>query len=170
MSKEWSPYADIVIKNAKIYTVDLTVDEIRSGKTDFTVIENGFAAAKDGRTVAVGAGHGERLTGAGTAVIDAGGKCLLPGFIDSHMHAMFAGTELIGVNFKSCRNKDEFISALSARARATAQGAWIKGCEWNELVWDVKEAPTKRDLDAAAPDNPVMCCRLCHHVYAVNSK
>ncbi|MDR1820943.1 MAG: amidohydrolase [Oscillospiraceae bacterium] len=168
--KTWTPAADLIIKNARIYTVDLTVEEIRGGKTDFTVIENGFAAAKDGKTIAVGAGLDESLIGETTQVIDAGGATLLPGLIDSHMHAMFAGTELRSVNFKDCRTLGDFTALLSQRAGSTPDGEWISGCEWNELVWDVKTAPTKLDLDKAAPNNPVVCCRLCHHVYVANSR
>ena len=49
MSKTWYPYADLVICNAKIYTVDLTIPEIQNGKYDFTIIQNGFVAVKDGK-------------------------------------------------------------------------------------------------------------------------
>jgi predicted amidohydrolase YtcJ len=170
MRKTWSSSADLLIKNAKIYTVDLTVAEILAGKTDFTVIENGYVAAKDGKTIAMGTGAYEHLLGAETEVIDAKGKTLVPGLIDSHMHAMFAGTELMSVNFKDTRSKDEFVALLQKKANATEKGQWVKGCEWNELVWDIKEAPTKEDLDKVSTEHPIMCCRLCHHVYVVNSK
>ncbi|MDR2088332.1 MAG: amidohydrolase [Clostridiales Family XIII bacterium] len=166
----WMPTADLLIRNAKIYTVDLSIADIKSGKTDFTVIANGFVAAKDGKTIAVGDVPDERLIGEDTEILDAGGAVLLPGLIDSHMHAMFAGIELLRVNFKDCRSKEALLALLKQRADAMPDGEWILGCEWNELVWDKKEAPTKSDLDRAAPNNPVMCCRLCHHVYAVNSR
>ncbi|MDR3278698.1 MAG: amidohydrolase family protein, partial [Oscillospiraceae bacterium] len=168
MKASWKPTADLVIRNARVYTVDLSVAEIKAGKTDFTVLENGAVAAKDGRTIAVGE-IDERLIGSETRVIDAGGKTLLPGLIDSHMHAMFAGTELMSVNFKETRTKEELVRLLREKAAVTEKGLWIKGCEWNELVWDVKTAPTKADLDQASTEHPIMCCRLCHHVYVVNS-
>lgn len=166
----WSPYADLVIKNAKIYTVDLTIEDIQNGKTDFTVFENGFVAAKDGKTIAVGDGDGEKFTGENTQVIDAQGNTLIPGLIDSHMHAMFSGMEMLGVNFEGAADLDEFKARLRQRAAVTPPGKWIKGAGWNEMVWTDNVMPTRKELDEAAPDNPVYCIRLCHHVYAVNSK
>jgi predicted amidohydrolase YtcJ len=168
MKATWKPTADLVIKNARIYTVDLSIAEIKAGKTDFTIIDNGAVAVKDGKTIAVAQDVSE-LIGTQTRVIDAEGKTLLPGLIDSHMHAMFAGIELMSVNFKAARTKADFVELLRQKAAVTAKGVWIKGCEWNELVWDVKNAPTKEDLDMASTEHPIMCCRLCHHVYVVNS-
>lgn len=170
MKPTYRPAADLIIKNAKIYTVDLTIDEILSGKTDFTIIESGSVAVKEKKIIAVGEPIPEYMIDGETKVIDAGGKVLLPGLIDSHMHAMFAGIELASINFKDMKSKEEFLHLLKEKADKTPKGAWIKGCEWNELVWADKAAPTKYDLDKVAPDNPVMCCRLCHHVYVVNSK
>ena len=51
-------YADTLIFNANIYTVDLPISEIQSGKTDFSVISKGFIAIKDGKIIGVGAGDG----------------------------------------------------------------------------------------------------------------
>ena len=170
MKKTWSPTADLIIHNVRIYTVDLTIEEIRSGKTAFTVIENGFAAAKEGKTIAVGEGLDETLIGPETRLIDGEGNTLIPGLIDSHMHALFAGIESMGVSFQGAKSKEDFVSILSEKAAKVPVGKWIKGSDWNELVWEKREAPTREDLDRAAPDHPVLCCRLCHHVYAVNSK
>ncbi|MDR0519473.1 MAG: amidohydrolase [Clostridiales Family XIII bacterium] len=170
-NKKWSPAAELVIKNVKIYTVDITIDEIKAGKQDFTVIGNGYVASKDGKTIAVGEGAPDSaLIGPDTKVIDGGGKTLVPGLMDSHMHAMFAGTELMSVNFKDAKSKGDFMELLKAKVAETPDDKWVRGCEWNELVWDVKEAPTKLDLDQASTEQPIMCCRLCHHVYVVNSK
>ena len=52
--KTWYPEADLVIKHPKIYTVAITCDEVKEGKTDFPVIEDGGVAAKDGKIIAVG--------------------------------------------------------------------------------------------------------------------
>ena len=50
----WYPEADLVIQHPKIYTVAITCDEVKAGKTDFPIIENGGVAAKDGKIIAVG--------------------------------------------------------------------------------------------------------------------
>ncbi len=170
MIKRWSPTADLVIKNVTVYTVDLSVSEIRGGKTDFTVIENGFVAAKDGKTIAVGKDFDEKMVGSETQIVDGSGKVLIPGLIDSHMHAMYAGLELMHVNLKKANSKKECIELLKSRVAITPKGEWIRGSEWNELVWEIKEAPTKADLDQVTTDHPIVCSRLCHHVCVVNSK
>lgn len=95
---------------------------------------------------------------------------LIPGLIDSHIHALFAGMELMNVNFKETKSKEEFIEMLKSKIAVTEKGQWIKGSEWNELGWDTKESPTKADLDKVSTEHPIICYRLCHHVCVVNSK
>ncbi len=169
MKKTWTPYADLVIKNAKIYTVDLTVADVQAGNFDFTVYEKGFVAAKDGKTIGVGEGSGVSFTGPETRVVDATGKVVIPGLIDSHMHAMYSGVEMLGVSYEGISTLGQFQERLRQRADATPKGQWIKGAGWNEMVWDKKEMPTRRDLDAVTAHHPVYAIRLCHHVYVANS-
>ena len=73
---QWYPYADLVLKNANIYTVDLTISEIQSGKYDFTIISNGYIAIKDGKIISVGEGMDESFIGPETHVEDVEGKRL----------------------------------------------------------------------------------------------
>ena len=103
MSKKWYPYADLVLKNAKIYTVDLKIPEIQAGNYDFTTIDNGYVAVKDGKIIGVGSGLDESFIGEMTEVVDVEGKTLIPGLVDSHMHAMWAGMDLLNVNLKDCK-------------------------------------------------------------------
>ena len=78
--KEWYPEADLVVQHAKIYTVAITCEDIRQGKRDFPIIEDGGVAAKDGKIIAVGsAGDVECFIGVHTRTIDAQGSILLPG-------------------------------------------------------------------------------------------
>ena len=71
----WYPEADLVIKHPKIYTVAITCDEVKAGKTDFPIIEDGGVAAKDGKIIAVGkADEMDQYVGENTQVIDATGK------------------------------------------------------------------------------------------------
>jgi len=170
MKKTWSMSADLVIKNVKIYTVSLTIDEIRKGVTDFPVYEEGFVAAKDGKTIAVGEGLDESLIGENTKVIDGSRKVLIPGLIDSHMHAVWAGLEMMNVDFSEAKSKKEFLEKLKERVKVTPAGQWIRGDRFNELNWDENVLPTRYDLDEITTEHPVVCVRLCHHIYVVNSK
>ncbi len=162
--------ADLVIKNAKIYTVALTIDEIRGGKTDFPIYENGYVAVSNGKILEAGEGLNEALIDENTKIIDAEGKVLLPGLIDSHMHAMFGALDLRYLPCEEIRNIEELIEALKERAKVTAEGDWIQGKGYNDLKWDAPIEPTREYLDRVSTDKPVYVARLCGHVVGVNSK
>ena len=169
--EKWTPYADLIIKNANIYTMDLTIPEIQAKKYDFTVIDNGYVAVKDGKIIGVGEGYDESFAGPETVIEDAEGKVVMPGLIDSHMHAMFAGMDLKNVDLKDCNSKEEMMALIKERADQVEDGTWIKGAAWNELAWGEGAAkPTRKDLDAISTTKPIFAKRLCCHVIVANSK
>lgn len=161
---------DLIIKNAKIYTVAITVHEIQEGKTDFQVYENGYVAVYDGKIVEVGHGFNEEIVSTETKVIDAKGKILLPGLIDSHMHAMFAALDLKYVACEEIKTIEELIEVLKKTAYETPAGQWIQAKAYNELLWEKPIVPTKEYLDQVSTEHPIYVGRLCCHVAAVNSK
>ena len=169
MSKKWYPYADLVIKNANIYTVDLTIQEIQNGNYDFTIIPNGYVAVKDGKIIGVGKGGGDNFIGIETTVEDAQGKTVIPGFIDSHMHAMFAAMDLSNVALEKCKSLDEMLGLLKGRAAVELPGKWIKGAAWNELSWNDGKKPDRAALDSVSTEHPIFAKRLCCHVIVANS-
>lgn len=168
--KKWEPYADLVIKNANIYTVDLSIPEIQAGNYDFTIIPNGYVAVKDGKIIGVGEGFEESFVGEKTIIDDAGGKTVIPGLIDSHMHAMFAGMDLCNVKLEKCTTMDEMMELLKKRADEVPEGKWIKGYAWNELNWSDGKKPSRAALDAVSTTHPILTKRLCCHVIVANSK
>lgn len=168
--KEWYPEADLVIQHAKIYTVAITCEDIRRGKRDFPIIEDGGVAAKDGKIIAVGsAGDVESLIGVHTRTIDVQGSILLPGFVESHMHCTWTGNNLRNIDFRPLRKRSEVIEAIRNRAVKTNPSLWIEGNSWNELVWDDQRMLTLQELDDVCPDNPLFCMRTCFHTAMVNS-
>ncbi len=169
MSKKWYPYADLVLKNAKIYTVDLKIPEIQAGNYDFTTIDNGYVAVKDGKIIGVGSGLDESFIGEMTEVVDAEGKTLIPGLVDSHMHAMWAGMDLLNVNLKDCKTLDEMLGLIKERVDQVPEGTWIKGAAWNELNWTDGKKPDRYTLDDVSGNCPVFAKRLCCHVIVANS-
>lgn len=168
--KTWEPYADLIIKNANIYTVDLTIQEIQSGNYDFTIIPNGYVAVKDGKIIGVGEGFDGRFVGEQTTVEDAGGKTVIPGLMDSHMHAMFAAMDLSNVALDQCATMDEMMALLKNRADEVPDGKWIKGAAWNELNWSDGKKPSRAVLDEVSTSHPIFAKRLCCHVIVANSK
>lgn len=170
MNAKWYPYADLVMKNAKIYTVDLSISEIQQGKENFTIFNNGYIAVKDGKIIGVGDGIEERFIGEETTVLDLEGKTVVPGLMDSHMHAMFAGMDLQNVALDKCKSLDEMVALLKERSKKEPDGKWIKGAAWNELNWSDGKKPTKAVLDSISTTQPIFAKRLCCHVIVANSR
>lgn len=168
--RKWYSEADMVIKNAKIYTVAITTDEVKAGKEDFPIIENGAVAVKDGKIIAVESTETiETYVGANTKVIDATGKVLIPGFCESHMHCYATGSILKNIDFRAVTKREVAKQLIQERAESIPDGQWFAGNNWNELVWDESEMLTCRELDELAPNNPCFLMRTCGHVAMVNS-
>jgi len=137
--------ADLIIRDAHIVTVD----------SKFSVAQ--AAAIRDGRFVAVGSdAEVMRSRGPNTRVIDLRGKTVLPGFDDTHVH-LTAGEELpLQVDLTHIHSIKQIQAAIAARARQVKPGEWITGTRgWWEYQLAEGRLPTRADLDAAAPNNPV---------------
>jgi predicted amidohydrolase YtcJ len=107
------------------------------------------------------------LAGGDTVVVDAGDLTLLPAFADSHEHLMEASRNTLLVPVSNARSVAEFIGLVSAAARDAAPGDWIlTGMDWHESNLDENRLPTLAELDAAAPDRPVLARRGGHFAVA----
>jgi predicted amidohydrolase YtcJ len=138
--------ADLIIRDAHIVTVD----------PKFSVAQ--AAAIQDGRFIAVGSDAEVLKTkGPKTRVIDLRGQTVLPGFDDTHVH-LTAGKDLeIQVDLTHIRSIKDIQNAIAARARQLKPGEPIVGTRgWWEYQLAEGRLPTRVDLDAAAPNNPVM--------------
>ncbi|WKY43952.1 amidohydrolase [Eubacteriaceae bacterium ES2] len=162
--------ADIVIRNATIYTVALTIDEIKQGNYDFPVIKNGYVAVKDGKIISVSDKEIKELIDQETEIIEADGQVLIPGLVDSHTHAMFAGLDFGAKDLTGAQSKEALINLMLTQSKEQDSTEWICGREWNELIWSQAIMPTCKDLDRVSIEKPILCTRLCHHIYLVNSK
>lgn len=109
------------------------------------------------------------LAGGGTTAIDAGDLTLLPAFADSHDHLMEASRNTLLVPVDKAQSMAEFTSTVADAARDTAPGAWIlTSISWHESNLAENRLPTLAELDAAAPDRPVLA-RRGGHLAVVNS-
>ena len=105
-----------------------------------------------------------------TEIIDLGGKVVIPGLIEGHLHLMQAGEVAAQV---PCfwLPKDVILANVAARVRTLKPGQWIKSVfGWNNEVWEDTSYPSKEELDAVAPENPVSLGRCDGHMIWVNSK
>jgi predicted amidohydrolase YtcJ len=107
--------------------------------------------------------------GVNTAVTYLDGKTVIPGLMEGHMHLPMLGENLLKID-AFWKPKAEIIAAVKAEAVKVKPGEWITGFGWNNTIWEDKAYPTKADLDAAAPNNPVMLERTDGHMIWVNSK
>jgi predicted amidohydrolase YtcJ len=109
------------------------------------------------------------LAGSGTAIVDAGDLTLLPAFADSHEHLMEASRNTLLVPVDRARSIAEFTGMVAESARAAPPGKWIlTSIGWHESNLAENRLPTLAELDAAAPDNPVLA-RRGGHFAVVNS-
>ena len=152
-------HASLVVKNAKVVTVD----------SSFSIQE---AIAVDGDTiVAVGSnGDVERLIGPETRVLDLQGKTILPGANDGHGHpALFGGTRPpLAMDLYAPRISDAAGVAAEVKewVSRTPPGTWIRGFGWDpQLIPN----PSRFDLDAVSPDNPLALSDWTAHSVWVNS-
>jgi len=152
------PAADLVIRNAKIWTVDKSHPNAQA------------VAVLGDRIVAVGSNDDVKVwQGARTKVIDAAGKLLLPGFNDSHVHFVDGGLALDSVQLNDATSAQEFTRRITERAKLTPKGEWITGGDWDETKWNPARMPTKELIDPATPDTPVFVSRYDGHMALANS-
>ena len=147
--------ADLLVKNAMVYTVD----------SNFTTAD--AFVVSGGKIIAVGkAGTLEQKYNA-HQVIDAGGHAVYPGFIDAHSHFYSYGLSLQDVRLENTKSWQEVTDSVVSYARKNTEG-WIVGRGWDQNKWKVKEFPNKAKLDSMFPVRPVMLGRVDGHAILVN--
>ncbi|QQL49449.1 amidohydrolase [Mucilaginibacter ginkgonis] len=147
--------ADLLIKNAKIYTVD----------SAFTIAD--AIVVSNGKIAAVGSADSLEKNYMAKQVIDAGGKAIYPGFIDAHTHFYQYGMGLQEAHLEGTQSWNEIIDSVSAFGKRNPEG-WIIGRGWDQNDWKVKQYPTKAKLDSLFPVRPVMLQRIDGHAAIVN--
>ncbi len=159
------PPADLVVKNARIWTGVTTRYE------GHTAVEPRALAVRGDRLISVGAeAVVERLIGPKTRVIDAGGRRVLPGFIDAHTHFLAGGESLLGADLRMAGSREEFVNRFAEYARKIPAGRWITNVTWDHERWPGSPLPTREWIDEAAGDHPVFIARLDGHMALANSK
>lgn len=144
--------AERIFYNGKIITLD-------RGST----VCSALATAGE-RILATGADDFVRtLGGPGTELIDLGGRAVIPGLVDGHAHMDREGLKEVFPSLAGARSIDDILARIAALVRAARPGEWIVTMPIGDppSYWDVpntlaeKRWPTRHDLDAVAPDNPV---------------
>lgn len=127
-------------------------------------------AVKGQKLIFVGSNEDvKEYIGNNTKVTDLKGKTVIPGLMEGHMHLPMLGENLMKID-AFWKPKAEIIAAVEAEAAKVKPGEWITGFGWNNTIWEDKAYPSKEDLDAVAPNNPVVLERTDGHMIWVNSK
>lgn len=148
---------DLLIYNAKIYTVD----------PQFSVAS--ALAVKNGKVE--DAGDSKMLLAKYNALqsINAEGKFIYPGFIDAHAHFYRYSLGLSAANLVNTESWDDIVNKLQSFAKQNPDG-WLTGRGWDQNDWQIKEFPTKEKLDALFPNRPVLLTRIDGHAAIANQK
>lgn len=153
-----APPADIIVRDAKIVTVD----------DNFSIADS--LAIRNGRFVAVGKETDvDVLRGPKTRIIDLQGMTILPGFNDTHSHAVQMGLNLPAtIDLSSVSSIADIRDVVAQRVAQSEPGEWIfsEGGWWEFMLADGR-LPNRHDLDSVSPDNPVVLRG--GHYFIVNS-
>ena len=149
--------ADLIVTNAVIWTGNEKQQTAQAMAIDSDTI------------VAIGTVEEiNKYKGKKTKIVDANGKFITPGFIDSHVHLLQGGNSLSSVALRDAKTPEEFAKRISDYARKLQPGEWILEGNWDHTLWG-GTLPTKEWIDKYTPDNPVVVYRLDGHMILANS-
>jgi hypothetical protein len=148
------PAADLVIRDARVYTVD-----------DATPWAG--AVAIDGERIAwVGEDPSEHV-GSSTQVIEAKGRLVLPGFIDSHIHVR-PGSNPLAVHLNDATTLEEIRARVARHAEAHPELEWIEGEGWNYTAMPGGRSPRAEDLEGLTAGRPAFLFSYDYHTVWMN--
>ncbi|MFC3995267.1 amidohydrolase [Nocardiopsis sediminis] len=149
----------LLIRNAKI----LTMDDARPRAGALAVAHGRIAAVGDEDQARAAAGPGARE-------IDAGGRTVLPGFIDPHNHLLSTAESLAAVDagYPAVTSVTDLVEAIAAEARHTPAGQWIRAFGMDDAKYP-EGRPTRRRLDEATTEHPVIIYHVSGHQAVVNT-
>lgn len=149
---------DILLINGRIYTMDPQCPRASA------------LAICGGRIRAIGGDELRTLARPGTEVIGLEGRTVLPGLTDSHIHLSWFAQGLQQVDLTGTASREEVLGRVAARAAITPPGEWILGRGWHQEEWPDRRFPTAADLDAVAPDHPVLLVAKSGHALVANTR
>lgn len=158
--------ADSIFTNGKIATLDE-----RDTFVEAVAVKNGYIIAR-GTAEEIGAFAGE-----GTEVVDLGGKVMLPGIHDSHTHLCDYSDNMRNTcdcSRGAASNLAQLREVLAKQAEKVGPGNWVRGagCDDEQIdeIAAEKRRITRKDIDDACPDNPVVIMMWDGHTCVLNTK
>src|SRR5580765_1616056 len=145
----------MIFENGRVRTMDPSLPLAR-------------ALAVAGDRIAGGVGVHETAL-ASPETIDLAGRCVLPGFTDSHVHFMQWALARRQLRLEGARDLEEAVARVAAGAAAVPAGQWLRGNGWRSGDWDPRQEPTRHDLDPVTGDTPVYLMAKDGHSLWLNS-
>ncbi len=159
------PKADLIFTHGNIYTGTVDATSLVAGQRAESI------AIRGDRILAVGTRDEVLKTkGPETKIVDLGGRFVMPGFNDAHLHLAHAGQEKMSLNLVGVKTLDEFRNRVLAAVEKADPGAWIVGGGWDETLWPVKVVPTRWDLDEVSSGHPIYLDRVDGHIGVANTR
>ena len=148
--------AEMIVVNAKVLTMDLNKPRAEA------------VALGGGKVLAVGSrAEVEALAGPGCRVIDAGGRTVMPGFVESHLHLVLGGAELVQLQLGGLYGFDALKAAFLGYAAENAQRALLMA---QGAAYEILDHPvTRQDLDRIIADRPIAMMSPDHHTVWANT-
>ena len=152
--------ATVVYKNGHIYTGDPA-----QPWAEVMVVQDGKFLAVGSKSL-LSAYILERHV---STIIDLHGAFVMPGFNDAHTHLGGAGADMLSVRLNGAASIEELQKRLAAAVASHQEGEWITGAGWDHTLWADRKFPTRVQLDAVSPKNPVLLTHISGHVAVANS-
>lgn len=149
--------ADLIIYNAKVYTVNDQFDAVEA------------FAVKDGKILDLGSSKDIQDKYTSKDKVDAKGKAIYPGFIDAHAHFFGYGQSLQAADLRDTKSWEEILQRLAEFAKTHPEG-WLIANGWDQNDWENKAFPNNKELSELFPDRPVFLNRVDGHAAIVNQK
>jgi predicted amidohydrolase YtcJ len=156
--------ASLVVTNAHLVTVDESMPEAQA------------VAVRGDRIVELGTRDAiQRYVGPSTEVIDAGGRLVIPGLIESHGHFTGVGEAQLVLKLATAKTWDDILAMVENAAKTAKPGEWIYGRGWHQEKWtapptpNVEGFPTEASLSRVSPNNPVLLTHASGHASFANA-
>jgi predicted amidohydrolase YtcJ len=127
-------------------------------------------AIHEGNVLAIGTDAEVRKLAAKNAqTIDLGGRFVMPGFNDAHLHFASGGITKLQVELAGTKSLEEMKSRIAEKAKSAQPGEWILGRGWDQTKWTKEVLPTRQDLDQVTAGHPAIFGRADGHIAVANS-
>jgi hypothetical protein len=140
----------MLLTNGRVHTMDAAG----------TVVDS--LVIRDGRVVFAGR-RADINASAGEAMVDLGGRAVLPGLVDGHGHLMLLAKARLELDLGAANSEEDIATMVGAAAARRRPGEWIAGRGWDQTRWPGQRFPTRASLDRVAPGHPVALVRVDGH-------